>query len=106
MKSSSSVTTSEAHPAPPSSGDESDLERVKQVAWLGDWGCGSGGYKRGHRKKRDLGLNSATDLPCDSRKGLGDTQFVVGEVEGFDQVRDDMSVSSTTPLSSALDRPY
>lgn len=30
MKSSSSVTTSEAHPTTPSSSDESDLERVKQ----------------------------------------------------------------------------
>lgn len=30
MKSSSSVTTSEAHPSTPSSSDESDLERVKQ----------------------------------------------------------------------------
>lgn len=30
MKSSSSVATPEAHPAPHSSGDDSDLERVKQ----------------------------------------------------------------------------
>lgn len=30
MKSSSSVTTSEAHPSTPSSSDDSDLERVKQ----------------------------------------------------------------------------
>lgn len=37
MKSSSSVTTSEVHPSTPSSSDESDLERVKQVAWGGGW---------------------------------------------------------------------
>lgn len=38
MKSSSSVTTSEAHPSTPSSSDESDLERVKQVASRGAQG--------------------------------------------------------------------
>ena len=45
MKSSSSVATSEAHPPTPSSSDESDLERVKQV------GEGTGGEAWGIERR-------------------------------------------------------
>lgn len=61
MKSSSSMTTSEAHTSTPSSGDESDLERVKQVAWRGDWGVrfgGEGAIIKGAAGRRDLNSES------------------------------------------------
>lgn len=55
MKSSSSVTASEAHPATSSSSDESDLERVKQVLW--GWRI-----ERSYRKKGEL--DSCSALTC------------------------------------------
>lgn len=74
MKSSSSVTTSEAHAPTPSAADESDLERVKQVAWGGSRRRGWE-LERGRRKERDMGPGSATDLPHDPREGLRNAQF-------------------------------
>lgn len=67
MKSSPSITASEAQSSTHSSGEESDLERVKQVTWDGGWG---GGWKldRGHRKGGDLRPDLLLD--CGSREGL------------------------------------
>lgn len=97
MKSSSSVTTSEAHPSTPSSSDESDLERVKQVAQGEGPGVRIGGLERGHRKTGDLGPNAAAALPCDSVIKASETSVFQSE-KWSDSVRLGMTLKPQPPF--------